>query len=154
MIFKFMTQHEKNRVVFNQHSVSLCHELLQCCTAKSRDNPPASHCHKLALLLLVPCGHYVNGTCARSVTLWSFCVINHSPNTSVACVSLLWSRTAQLLLEITMSSMQGLDTMPATPVQSNAIRCCGSAIHASNPFEDTVPLLLRLSQRCCRVAID
>lgn len=37
--------------------------------------------------------------------------------------------------------LQGLDTIPATPAQSNAISCCRPATNASNPFEYKAPLL-------------
>ncbi len=86
------TPQEKS-VFFDQYCVSARHESFQCCTAQSKDNPPASHCHTLALL---PLG-----------SLWLLCewdlclfchtliipIINHSPDTSVRCVSQLCFHT-------------------------------------------------------------
>ena len=81
------------RCVCDQHCVSASRESFQCCTAQSKDNPPASHCHILALSLLAPCGHYCE---------WDLCLfchtliihaINHSPDTSVRCISQLCFHT-------------------------------------------------------------
>lgn len=139
----------ENNVLYSPsdyHCVSACHESFK--TAQLNQKTIIQpHCHILALSLLAPCGHYVNGTCACSVTLWSLVPLPihqiHLSEEFHSCTSTQFPtcRPWQFL-------NRGGDMISATPVQSNAISLCSPVTKASHLSEDSASLLFKLCHKC------